>query len=97
MKILLGKFGALALIAPSLVMIAATSAQAADCAVGVRTYTDGASKYAVVKNVCNKRIDAKVIVPNFPDTGCQSIAANGTKTFRTGGILSPTATGAKEC
>ena len=88
---------AVTMVATGIVGLGAQSASAGDCAVLDRTYTSGSSKYAVVRNVCGRGIIAQVVVNNFPDTGCESIGAYGTRTYRTGGILSPTAPYAREC
>jgi hypothetical protein len=97
MQRILAKAAALILVAPAILIGSADSASAADCAVLKRTYTEGSSKYAVVRNTCARRITARAVVNNFPDTNCLRIAAKGQRTFRTGGSFSPSAHGAVEC
>ena len=97
MKKTVAKASALVILAPTLMVGTADTAFAADCAVLKRTYTEGSSKYAVVRNVCGRRIVARAVVNNFPDTNCLGIAANGRRTYRTGGSFSPSAEGAVEC
>ena len=74
-----------------------TAASAAGCARLVSAYQDGASNYARVKNVCSSSISARPTVPTWPDPSCRTIRAGATETFRTGGSLSPKATGAVTC
>lgn len=97
MKRILGTSFLVSLMALSAGLLVAPNAEATGCATMTRTYSSGSSKYAVVKNTCGRRIDAQVVVNNWPDTNCLSISANSTRTFRTGGILSPTASYAREC
>ena len=79
------------------VVVSGSPASAAGCAVLTRTYTEGMSKYAVVKNQCGREITAQVVVNYWNDTTCQYIGSYGTRTYRTGGIASPTADYAREC
>lgn len=68
-----------------------------DCADLVRTYTKKASRYALIKNHCNRQIRARAVVNNWPDSSCQYIAAGATRVYRTGGSFSPRATSGREC
>lgn len=89
---------AIAVASSSMIVVASGSAaSAAGCAVLTRTYTEGVTKYAVVKNQCGREITAQVVVNNWNDTNCAYIGSYGTRTYRTGGIASPTADYAREC
>ncbi|GAA4208195.1 hypothetical protein GCM10022252_72970 [Streptosporangium oxazolinicum] len=97
MKRFIGKAVALAAISSGLLVLPSTPASAAGCVSLSRVYTEGASRYAVVYNACGHAVSARPTVPNFPDPNCQTIPASSSKTFRTGGSVSPYATGAAEC
>ncbi len=85
------------LVSPMAIIAMSEASMATGCVTMTRTYSSGSSKYAVVKNNCGRTVDAQVVVNNFPDTNCASIGAYGTRTYRTGGILSPTASYARQC
>lgn len=95
-KKLMGVCGATATVV-AMLSFAPAPANAAGCAQLTSAYRDGASNYAKVKNVCGSSISARPTVNNFPDPNCRTIGAGKTVTFRTGGSLSPKASGAAVC
>lgn len=95
-KKMIGFAGAMATTV-AMLAFAPAPAGAAGCAQLVSAYQDGASNYAKVKNVCGSSISARPTVKFFPDPNCRTIGAGKTVTFRTGGSLSPKASGAAVC
>ncbi len=85
------------LISMSSFALTAAPASAAGCAQLVRSYEDGGSTYADIRNVCSHTINARAVITGWPDSPCIAIAPGETGRVRASGISGPDAEDAAVC
>ena len=89
---------AIATLMVGLVVVPASPASAAGCAVLDGVWQEGSSRYARVYNACaTGPSNMRPTIPGWPDPDCKTIGSYGKATFRTGGTASPYATDAVQC